>query len=146
MNKGTAIVGFFLCFLAGMGLMWGIDRGGVGRGEGSVASAEQYSDGTPWSDDAASVPVSSKDPVWGSRTAPVTMVVFSDFECPFCQRVETTITQLKEKYGADKLRVVWKNNPLPFHKNAPRRSRRRRSSGSADRRRSGSSTISPSRT
>ncbi len=26
MNKGTAIVGFFLCFLAGMGLMWGIDR------------------------------------------------------------------------------------------------------------------------
>ena len=26
MNKGTAIVGFFLCFLAGMGLMWGVDR------------------------------------------------------------------------------------------------------------------------
>lgn len=118
MNKGTAIVGFFLCFLAGMGLMWGIDRGGVGR-EGAVASAEgEYSDGTPWSDDAASVPVSSKDPTWGSRSAPVTMVVFSDFECPFCQRVETTITQLKEKYGPDKLRIVWKNNPLPFHKNA----------------------------
>src|SRR5687768_431972 len=104
MNKGTAIVGFFLCFLAGMGLMWGVDRGGVGR-SGTVATADEYSDGTPWNDDAASVPVSSKDPTWGSRAAPVTMVVFSDFECPFCQRVETTISQLKEKYGSDKLRV-----------------------------------------
>src|SRR5262249_21590298 len=32
--------------------------------------------------------------------------------------VEGTITALKEKYGKDKLRVVWKNNPLPFHPNA----------------------------
>lgn len=117
MNKGTAIVGFFLCFIAGMGLMWGVDRGGMGR-QGTVASAEEYSDGTPWSDEAASVPVSSKDPTWGSRSAPVTLVLFSDFECPFCTRVETSINELKTKYGPDKLRVVWKSNPLPFHKNA----------------------------
>jgi protein-disulfide isomerase len=98
-------------------LMYGIDRGGIGRG--TTASAEgAYADGAAWSDDSASVPVSSKDPVWGSRTAPVTLVLFSDFECPFCTRVETTINQLKEKYGPDKLRVVWKSNPLPFHKNA----------------------------
>ncbi len=117
MNKGTAIVGFLLSFMAGMGLMHGIDRNGL-KGGSEGASAEAYSDGAAWSDEAASVPVSSKDPVWGSRTAPVTLVLFSDFECPFCTRVETTITQLKEKYGPDKLRVVWKSNPLPFHKNA----------------------------
>jgi len=116
MNKGTAIVGFLLCFIAGMGLMWSIDRSAGSRGGHEVAAA--VSDGQPWTDEDAAVPVSSKDPVWGSRTAPVTLVLFSDFECPFCSRVEATINQLKEKYGPDKLRVVWKSNPLPFHKNA----------------------------
>ncbi|AUX41975.1 DSBA oxidoreductase [Sorangium cellulosum] len=115
MNKGTAIVGFLLCFIAGMGLMWSIDRSAGSRGHEISAVFEE---GQPWSDEDASVPVSSKDPMWGSRTAPVTMVVFSDFECPFCSRVETTINQLKEKYGPEKLRVIWKNNPLAFHKNA----------------------------
>ncbi|WP_438001301.1 thioredoxin domain-containing protein [Sorangium sp. So ce185] len=115
MNKGTAIVGFLLCFIAGMGLMWSIDRSAGSRGHEISAAVE---DGQPWSDEDAAVPVSSKDPVWGARTAPVTMVVFSDFECPFCSRVETTINQLKDKYGPEKLRIVWKNNPLPFHKNA----------------------------
>ncbi|WP_437639893.1 DsbA family protein [Sorangium sp. So ce854] len=114
MNKGTAIVGFLLCFIAGMGLMWSIDRSAGSRGEITAA----VDDGQPWSDEDAAIPVSSKDPMWGSRTAPVTMVVFSDFECPFCTRVEGTINQIKEKYGPEKLRIIWKNNPLPFHKNA----------------------------
>jgi protein-disulfide isomerase len=116
MNKGTAIVGFLLSFLAGMGLMWGVGGGGL-RSASTDISADVYS-GEVWSDEDAAVPVSSKDPTWGSRTAPVTLVLFSDFECPFCSRVEGTITQLKEKYGPDKLRVVWKSSPLPFHKNA----------------------------
>ncbi|HTN89170.1 MAG TPA: thioredoxin domain-containing protein, partial [Sorangium sp.] len=115
MNKGTAIVGFLLCFIAGMGLMWSIDRSAGSRGHEVATFVD---DGQPWSDEDAAIPVSSKDPLWGARTAPVTMVVFSDFECPFCSRVETTINQLKEKYGPDKLRIVWKNNPLPFHKSA----------------------------
>ncbi|WP_437785020.1 DsbA family protein [Sorangium sp. So ce1097] len=114
MNKGTAIVGFLLCFIAGMGLMWSIDRSAGSRGH-EIAAVD---DGQPWSDEDAAIPVSSKDPIWGSRTAPVTMVVFSDFECPFCTRVEGTINQIKEKYGPEKLRIIWKNNPLPFHKNA----------------------------
>src|SRR2546430_13814033 len=119
MNKGTAIVGFLLCFLAGMGMMWSRDRSGLGHGnaEGSAISGEAFSDAT-WSDEDASVPISSKDPTWGARTAPVTLVLFSDYQCPFCGKVEETITQLKQKYGADKLRIVWKNSPLPFHKDA----------------------------
>jgi protein-disulfide isomerase len=64
------------------------------------------------------VPVDSKDPVWGNRGAPVTIVVFSDFQCPFCSRVEGTMDQVKTTYGKDKVRVVWKSNPLPFHQNA----------------------------
>lgn len=115
MNKGTAIVGFLLCFLAGMGLMWGIDRGSVGGSSQATAALDNPGE---WSDEGASIPVSSKDPTWGSRSAPVTMVVFSEFECPFCSKVETTLNALKAKYGPSQLRVVWKSSPLPFHKRA----------------------------
>lgn len=118
MNKGTAIVGFLLCFMAGMGLMWGIDRGGSPRAGGHEITADATGDGGTWSDEDASVPVSSKDPMWGSRAAPVTIVLFSDFECPFCSKVESTMNQIKEKYGPSKVRIIWKNMPLAFHKNA----------------------------
>ena len=93
MNKGTAIVGFLLCFLAGMGLMWGIDRNGQGKQAGITAEAVAVFDdkSPPWSDQEASVPVTSKDPMWGSRTAPVTLVLFSDFECRFCSKVQATL-------------------------------------------------------
>ncbi|MEZ4298366.1 MAG: thioredoxin domain-containing protein [Polyangiaceae bacterium] len=85
---------------------------------GSDPSEVAVAEGTDWSDLDASVPVSSRDPMWGSRTAPVTLVVFSDFECPFCGKFRSTIDAVKEQYGQQKLRVVWKHYPLPFHKNA----------------------------
>jgi protein-disulfide isomerase len=66
----------------------------------------------------AKVPVSSADPQWGSVDAPVTIVEISDFECPFCARVQPTLEQLKQKYGPGRLRLVWKHNPLPFHESA----------------------------
>ncbi|HRG95848.1 MAG TPA: thioredoxin domain-containing protein, partial [Polyangiaceae bacterium] len=73
---------------------------------------------TYWSDADSPVPVTSRDPVWGDRDAPVTIVEFSDLQCPFCSRAEKTLTQLKGEYGPQKLRVVWKNQPLSFHANA----------------------------
>ncbi len=118
MNKGTAIVGFLLCFMAGMGLMWGVDRNGMTHGSSEISAESFAGEGGVWSDEDAAVPVSSKDATWGSRSAPVTLVLYSDYECPFCSKVETTIDQLKQKYGPEKLRVIWKNNPLPFHKSA----------------------------
>lgn len=71
-----------------------------------------------WSDEDSPVPVSSRDPMWGNRDALVTVVVFSDFQCPFCARVGPTLDQVKSTYGADKVRIIWKNQPLPFHKDA----------------------------
>ncbi len=53
----------------------------------------------------------------GAADAKVTLVVFSDFQCPFCARAETTLTQLQKDYGKD-LRVVAKYNPLGFHAQA----------------------------
>jgi protein-disulfide isomerase len=54
----------------------------------------------------------------GPDDALVTIVEFSDFECPFCARVNPTLEQIEEKYGDD-VRFVFKHNPLPFHRNAP---------------------------
>ncbi len=56
-------------------------------------------------------------PSWGDRSAPVTIVEFSDFQCPFCSRVLPAVKQIKEKY-AGKVRIVWRNYPLPFHDKA----------------------------
>ncbi len=56
-------------------------------------------------------------PSFGSKTAKVTIVEWSDFECPFCSRVTPTLKQVKETYGND-VRVVFRHQPLPFHPNA----------------------------
>jgi protein-disulfide isomerase len=64
------------------------------------------------------LPVGVDDAVWGSPNAPVTVLEFSDLQCPFCARVHPTLKQLESKYGPNQLRIVFKHNPLPFHPNA----------------------------
>ena len=56
-------------------------------------------------------------PTQGKADALVTMVEFTDFQCPFCARANATVKQLQEDYG-DKLRLVVKHNALPFHPRA----------------------------
>ena len=53
-------------------------------------------------------------PVRGKIDAPVTLVLFSDFECPWCGRLEPTLDQLL-KQNKDKLRIVFKHMPLAMH-------------------------------
>jgi protein-disulfide isomerase len=50
-------------------------------------------------------------PVRGAVAAPVTIVEFSDFHCPFCKRVLPTLKQVEEKYG-EKVKLVFRNYPL----------------------------------
>ncbi|MFL5275054.1 MAG: thioredoxin domain-containing protein [Myxococcales bacterium] len=56
-------------------------------------------------------------PVLGPKNAAVTIVEWSDFQCPYCGRVEPTLQQVREEYKG-KVRLAWKNQPLSFHPNA----------------------------
>ena len=56
-------------------------------------------------------------PARGPRGAAVTVVLFSDFQCPFCRKMGPTLEAL-EKELPGKVQVVWKNFPLPFHEQA----------------------------
>jgi protein-disulfide isomerase len=53
----------------------------------------------------------------GTKHAALDVVIFSDFQCPFCGRVEPTLKQMEKEY-AGKVHFTWKNYPLPFHPNA----------------------------
>jgi protein-disulfide isomerase len=113
MNTGVAIVGFLACFIAGVVFMWGFDHWKNTQPGATTTATAGAGD-----DSDSPIPVTAKDPVWGKRDALVTVVEYSDFQCPFCSRVEPTLQQVRDTYGPDKVRVVWKNNPLPFHQNA----------------------------
>ena len=58
-------------------------------------------------------------PTLGPKDAPVTIVEFSDFHCPFCKRVTPTLDQLMKNYPG-KIRRVWRHYPLAMHVGADR--------------------------
>lgn len=52
--------------------------------------------------------------IFGKKDAPVTIVEYSDFQCPYCSRGYQTIKQVEKEY-AGKVRIVFKHLPLDFH-------------------------------
>lgn len=58
--------------------------------------------------------------VMGNPNAPITLVKFSDYQCPFCQRAHETFVEkiFEDPQLKDKVKVVFKHFPLSFHKNA----------------------------
>jgi protein-disulfide isomerase len=56
-------------------------------------------------------------PARGPANAPVTIVEFSDFQCPYCSRIRPTLEQLLAKYPSQ-VRLVFRQYPLPMHPNA----------------------------
>ena len=52
--------------------------------------------------------------IFGNKNAPITIVEYSDFQCPYCSRGFQTMKQVQKEYG-DKVRIVFKHLPLDFH-------------------------------
>lgn len=63
------------------------------------------------------VPVTAKDVSLGPKDALVTIVEWSDFQCPYCKWASCIMKLVEKAYPKD-VRYVWRNNPLPFHRSA----------------------------
>ena len=65
------------------------------------------------------VEVAATGPSKGPAGAPITIVEFADFQCPYCVKILPTLDQVLEKYG-DRVRLVYRQYPLPIHNDAQR--------------------------
>ncbi|MCM0605538.1 MAG: DsbA family protein [Xanthomonadaceae bacterium] len=54
---------------------------------------------------------------WGNKDAKVSIVEFSDFQCPFCSRGANSVDEIKKKYKG-KVKIAFKHFPLPMHPDA----------------------------
>ncbi len=83
--------------------------GGAAAGNNNAAAPEDPSGGSL----DALKPVSAEDRILGDPSAPVKIVEFSDFECPFCARFHATMLQAINEYGKDG-RVAWVYRHFPL--------------------------------
>ena len=82
------------------------------RQPGAAPGAE-----APGADRVYAIRPNPRAPFRGNANARVVIEHFSDFQCPFCSRVNPTVQQIAQTYG-DRVKIVWRNYPLPFHNNA----------------------------
>ncbi|HZO15705.1 MAG TPA: protein kinase [Polyangiaceae bacterium] len=86
------------------------------RVEPSAAASESVS-GAPDPTAALFVTLSDHSPRKGPKPAKVTVVVFSDFQCPFCKRLVPTLQEIEKSYPED-VAIVFMHQPLPMHQRA----------------------------
>ncbi|HQH20930.1 MAG TPA: thioredoxin domain-containing protein, partial [Thermoleophilia bacterium] len=64
---------------------------------------------------STAAPVAASDITFGPAGTRVTVIEYSDFQCPFCAEYATWMRQLREKYG-DRVQFVFRNFPLAKHR------------------------------
>lgn len=91
-------------------LKYGLDKRGMSLEQ---LKTEMEMDNKVWD-----IPIGNS-PVYGNVTNPkITIVEFSEFQCPYCNRIAPVIHDLMKKYPND-IKFVFKHFPLSFHANAP---------------------------
>jgi protein-disulfide isomerase len=74
---------------------------------------------------------SDNQPWTGGKDATVTVVEFSDFQCPYCRAAEPGVKAVRDKYG-DRVKLVYEDFPLGFHEHAMDAARAARCAGEQD--------------
>jgi len=83
----------------------------------TVAPGQQAAADTAGTEPTTTQVAVGDSPVLGDADAPVTLIEFSDYECPYCQRhFEQTLPSVKENYiDTGKVKYVFRDLPLSFH-------------------------------
>ncbi len=108
-------VGFFI--LLGI-IMSGDSRLALADNSGAAPSAAQPAAVAPQPTVVGDpAPVSKTDHIRGDANAKVTLIEYSDFQCPYCSKFKATVDQLLKDYQG-KIRLVYRHYPLSFHPQA----------------------------
>ncbi|MCH7828336.1 DsbA family protein [Patescibacteria group bacterium] len=99
------VIGSSIIYLANMG------EGSVPERAGSTAQRETSTNTVDNNGSTVNFTIGVNDHIRGNPNAKVTLVEFSDFECPFCQRFHPTVLRALSEYDGD-LRWVYKHFPL----------------------------------
>lgn len=101
---------------AGIGLSFG--SAGAPSAAPSAAQGAPSPSGAPTAAAPGKVkPISKDDHVRGAKNADISVIEYSDMECPFCKRFHPTVQQLMKEYNG-KIAWVYRHFPLSFHANA----------------------------
>lgn len=112
---GAFVLGLAVGFSGGLLTTQGASLTGIGNTD---SNPSQPSGQEGQQDNTDTVDLSqinmSGEPVLGESDAPVTMVIYEDFECPFCKRFEdNAFQQIKTNYvDTGQVKVIWKDRPL----------------------------------
>lgn len=117
---GSVIISISILLSSGVVKIKGVVPKGLATGNQAAQAPSQPDQAVP-EEDTGPVKVSiDDDPVMGDKNAKLTVIEFSDFECPFCKRsFNDVIPNLKKDY-IDKglVKFVYRDLPLSFHQNA----------------------------
>lgn len=117
---GSIIISFSILLSGGVIRIKGVTPQGatIGNQQAAQAQPQPAAPQVAPPEDTGPVRVSlDDDPVLGDKNAPVTLVDFSDYECPFCKRhFDQVYSELKKDYiDTGKVKMVYRDLPLPFH-------------------------------
>ena len=119
MNKGTVIVLLLVVAGGSYGLAKIANKdSSSGKEKSAEVTAAKGGAADPAVGDVERFRVPIEGPVRGPENAKVTIVAFSDFQCPFCSRVVPTLDKIMKDYPTQ-VRMFFRHNPLPFHPDAP---------------------------
>lgn len=110
-----ALVGLFILIFSGQGLNQNKNETVKQTGEAVNTNQPVANPETPPATEVP--PVVTDDHVKGSENAKVTLIEYSDFECPYCAKHYSTVKKIGEDYG-DQVRIVFRHYPLSFHPEA----------------------------
>lgn len=65
----------------------------------------------------AKITINANDNIKGDKNASITLVEFSDFQCPYCKKFNPTMDKVMQEYS-EKVRLIYRHYPLDFHQNA----------------------------